>query len=585
MRTQSLLALFLLLLPTSALAQQQSEETQTPPAAEMPPPETEPESQEVPTVKPTGPASEEAVAPKAETQEPTTATAEEVREYMPEEAMALEEKPRAAPWSPYIDTRLTFVFADDNVLAGPGETLEASPGPQFRATGANNLFFENYDTKYTGFETLTNLVLYKQTPTFFNGLVGEAGLVLTLLVNPDDRKGITTLQDSSSYVRLVYHPEGWNDAENISFTGFPVRSDRFRLGYSYRLTWGGDSIFPQAKASVPGARFQITRDNWYAWVGGKTTVLDETVFLQAEQATEEVANYGALTGFGVDLTENLALDFGAGFFTRGTFPVTGLQGDKIYSGGGSVQLAWHVGRPVGQSIDLRLYKNDPMVHQTFFRPEKYGTGVDWVVKSEFTWLAQTLADPTAPGSTTVQNARAGDVNFAMKFGLNRLFLDGVYQDLAFLLFNVPSFVPYQDFTAQMQPNPEMFVALGYDRYIESLHLTPGIRFGVQRPAYVVTDRLPVGTNPPVELAGERVVVVRNAFRKDVLPPGNEVLPIYALQGTARLDLAETMAILAEISFEVDNNRATFAQLASGERVPVFEDPYILGYNIVLQSRF
>ncbi len=490
-----------------------------------------------------------------------------------------------APYNPFIDTRLTFVFADDNVLAKPGQTQEPSPGPQFHATGANKLFFENYDTKDTGFETLTHLALYKHTKSFFPGLDAEAALVLRLQVNP--LTGGVDLGDSSSYVTLNYHPQGWKDGEKISFTGFPLTSDRFRLGYSYRITYGGSDFFLHSIQTVPGMRVQVIRKHWYAWVGAKSTVLNENVVNQSELATEMVSNWGALAGAGVDITPNLRVEANGGYFTRGTLQTqdVSLLGTKTTAGGGTVQVAWHVGRPVGTSIDLQLYKNVPGEYQSFFRPVEYGGGVNYVIKSEFTYLAQTLADPEKAGSTVVQPAKAADLNFAMQFGHNRVFADAVYQDLSFILFNVPSFVPYEAYTASMKPAPEMFAAVGFDHFLENLHLTPGLRVGVKRPAYVVTQRLPAGVNPPISLTGERTVVVRDQYSRDPLPPGKSVQPIVAVQGTARWDLAKTMAVIGELSYQYDPNRTTFVRTQAGETVQIFEEPNIFGFNIVLQARF
>ncbi len=486
----------------------------------------------------------------------------------------------AEPYNPFVDTRLTFVFADDNLLAGPGEIDEPSPGPQFDASGRNKLFFENYDTKDTGFETTTHLVLYKKSPTFFDRMYGEAALVLRL--GSDGSFG-----DSSSYVRLSWTPEGWEDGEEVSFTGFPVTSDRFRLGYSYRLTWGGAAIFPRRsrRSSVPGARLQVTRKRYYAWLGGKSTLLDENIQIQDERATELVANYGILAGAGVDVTETLRLEANGGYFTRGTFATPDLRGEKLSAGGVSVQVAYHVGREVGTSIDLRLYKNDPYSRPTFFRPETYDGSTSYVVKAEVSYLVQTLQDPDNFGSTILQPAVAGDVNFALKTGKLRVFADAVYRDLAHVLFNVPSFVPFQGFTEQMQPNPEVFAAVGFDYFLDSLHLTPGLRVGVKVPAWVATDRLPAGVNPPVTLTGQRTVVVRSEGEFDILPPDAEVIPILAIEGTGRMDLSEHLAILGEVFFEIDNNRTTLVSDISGQNIAVFEKPSRLGFNLVLQARF
>ena len=66
-----------------------------------------------------------------------------------------------------MDTRLSFVFSENNFFAGPGETQVNSPGFGIGADKSNTLFFDNYDTRFSGFETLSHLVLYKKLPSFF----------------------------------------------------------------------------------------------------------------------------------------------------------------------------------------------------------------------------------------------------------------------------------------------------------------------------------------------------------------------------------------------------------------------------------
>ena len=77
----------------------------------------------------------------------------------------------AAPaWAgDFVDTRLSFVFADDNVLAGAGETTPNSPNARFGAGNQNTQFYDNFNTRFSGFETLSNIVLYKRIARVLRG--------------------------------------------------------------------------------------------------------------------------------------------------------------------------------------------------------------------------------------------------------------------------------------------------------------------------------------------------------------------------------------------------------------------------------
>ena len=83
----------------------------------------------------------------------------------------------------------------------------------------------------------------------------EAALALLVLEQPS---GQVALADDSSYVRLAYTPPSWSPKENISLTAFPVSADRFRLGYTYRISWGGSSAFTsRAAAAGLGSRHPL----------------------------------------------------------------------------------------------------------------------------------------------------------------------------------------------------------------------------------------------------------------------------------------------------------------------------------------
>src|SRR5687767_6950977 len=65
------------------------------------------------------------------------------------------------PQSPFMDTRLSFACAHEDMLRDP-RVLPSAPGFHCgRPNALGVLFFDNYDTRFSGFETLTHLALYK----------------------------------------------------------------------------------------------------------------------------------------------------------------------------------------------------------------------------------------------------------------------------------------------------------------------------------------------------------------------------------------------------------------------------------------
>ena len=106
----------------------------------------------------------------------------------------------------------------------------------------------------------------------------ESAFILryTPFLNPDMTQPGTNIRDDGSYVRIVRRlkGDGEGSAHNISLTGFAVDSGRFRLGYSYDLTWGARSIFSFDPGARSRCRLQYRKKNNYAYLGAKTAVGD-----------------------------------------------------------------------------------------------------------------------------------------------------------------------------------------------------------------------------------------------------------------------------------------------------------------------
>src|SRR5262249_19058092 len=161
----------------------------------------------------------------------------------------------------------------------PGETNPNVPGLRIdRPNQFGILFFDNYDTRYTGYENLTHIALYKRYDYTWDSrknkvarFTAEAALALRLLQFSD--VNVSTLDDSS-YIRVALDFAARHTPRNLSLTVFPMSADRMRLGYSYRLSWGGSPMFfkfnpdlpasatpPVNSAPAPGMRLQYTSEN------------------------------------------------------------------------------------------------------------------------------------------------------------------------------------------------------------------------------------------------------------------------------------------------------------------------------------
>ena len=509
----------------------------------------------------------------------------------------------------YVDTRLNFTLTDENVLVKPGETNPSVPGVRIgQPNSLGILFFDNYDTRYTGYENLTHLVIYKAIGTA--RVTAEAAYVLRLLQFTD--VNLSSIDDGS-YIKLSY----WFDKThtkktNLALTVFPLNADRMRLGYSYRLSWGGSPIFfkfnpdlPVGAAPfvtntqpAPGAKLQLSDERYYAYFGFKTS----TLLNRNPEVNEQVAVYGLLAGAGYDIIkDHLRIEANGGYFDRGTNPLfygtsVGPSGMHftdypLATFGATLQLSLFWGLSPTQSNDFKLYQNDPMVSASrYFARPTYEPGFHWLVSSEFTYAGTTLQDVDKPGSTKIQNAYAGDVNFRGQAGKFRFKADLMTRSLQYILINQPSLVPYQDFPKLADAQPELFGSIGADYFFERAGLTLGLTGGIQRPAtftpppgQVLAGPLMGNTGGTLTTSG--TVVIRSEGNISILPDGKREVPIAAAKAEVREDFLEWFAAILQVYYQYDANQTILTKAADGTSQRTFSQPNQLGFNLTLQARY
>ena len=500
--------------------------------------------------------------------------------------------------SGFFDTRLAFTFTNENMLVDPGQTIPSVPGWRFGTPNSLGvLFFDNYDTRYSGFETLSHVVAYRD----FHKSHFEAEAAIVVRINELTPNNIA-LSDDGSYMVLT----NWKDARcssaalrtrdctdptRISLTAFPVSSDRFRLGYSYRLSWGGDPEYARAvRSAVPGVKLQYDTDKAYAFVGSKSAVVLD------RRTAEDKAAVAFLAGAGYDVSPMLRVEANGGYFDRGYNELVDVNNEKVRLFGASVQAALHQGMPVQSSIDYRLYKNNGEQIGKLFAPVFYPGGLSWLVMAEATTIGQTLKDPDQTGVTKVQWGHAADVNVRVMLDRWRFRGDVSYRDLAFILHTQPSLPTYEDFPKDYQVGADLFADLGFDRNWHDF-LTLGAVVGVEKPATLTSPKGIAGGM--VDVAGSSTAVVRNNNINTlitILPTGQQALPQFAIKGTARLDFGRIYAALLEVYYSYDPNVTNYLRTDPSQPFQyvlcgtvVGGQPTVtcsqLGVNVTLQARF
>ncbi|WP_394841661.1 hypothetical protein LZC95_31885 [Pendulispora brunnea] len=499
--------------------------------------------------------------------------------------------------SDFMDTRLTWTFGDDDFTHKTGELLPLSPNfsigdrPQYR------LFFDNLNSRYSGRENLTHLVLYKKMPGFIERLTTEAAVVLrfdlaSLSANTGNLN--SALYDAGSYLRIFYQT-GKHEKEGLSAVFFPLDTDRFRLGYLYDISWGGtnagirESIFPRIQGSSPGLKLQYDRENMYAFVGFKTATIVQPQQVLSPGGDNDVetvrvgeTNYGLLFGAGVDPHKNLRFDLGGGYFQQGKFDLDDVRGRSIYTYGGAGRVVVHHNMPVPQSVDFRLYRNDPSAPQIMFAPERYKEGeVSWSVSAEADVLGQHLKDFDKPGAVKDQLAYGTAVQAVVKASYLRLSVSGIMRNLNFVVRNVPGFIPFETLPSNAKAEPEMFGAFAADYFIQSLHLTPGVGGGIQLPATFRSEFTEGG------VPASRTTVVRQNGDESILPYNKDRTPIFQARVSLRWDLSKILSAMVWGQFVRDNNGTLVVRdpTEGTASLRVFQSPNRLGAGLSLQARF
>jgi hypothetical protein len=506
--------------------------------------------------------------------------------------------PGAGQHGGFMDTRLTWTFGDDDFLHKTGELVPLSPTfsvgerPQYR------MFFDNLNSRFTGRENLTHLVMYKKMPAFIEGLTTEAALVLRfdlgqLAANTGNLN--SALYDTGSYLRLFYNTNSAKEKEGLGFTFFPLDTDRFRLGYLYDLSWGGtaaninQSIFPRLQGAAPGAKIQYDHEKFYVFGGFKTATIiqPQQVLNPGGESEVEVVrvgetNYGFLGGAGVDPLENLRFDVGGGFFQQGKFDLEDVRGKSVYTYGGSGRVVVHQNMPVPQSVDFLLYRNDPAKPLILFKPEKYDPNqFAWSLSAEASVLQQHLKDFDAAGATKDQSAIAGALQGVIRAGYLRVSATGIYRNLNFVVRNVPGFIPFETLPSSAKTDPELFGALAADYHIASARLTPGIGGGIQLPATFRSEFSDGGVQ------AQRVIVVRQQGDESILPYNKDRSAIIQARLALRWDISDIFALVGWVQVIRDNNGTLVVRdpTEGSASLRVFQSPNRVGAAMALQARF
>ncbi len=476
----------------------------------------------------------------------------------------------------FVDVWVTTAFEDNNLLAGPDEY---SPAPNF-VTRGNNTFFENYESRYSDDISQSHLVLYRRDNGFGAGVFTEAAFVLRFepFLNPDLSKPGVNVADDGSYVRIGKTFAGRDD-HTLSLTGYAVDANRFRLGYSYDITWGGRDIYAFDPSAAPGARVQYQNGPHYAYVGAKTAVGDYTD--PETGLTNNQAYYGALAGGGTEIGKHLRMELGTGTFQQGQLTNVGDVTSPLYNApinaagvSGQVSVRTNPDLDYVVSNELKLYRNAPDFVRDTYISHRQLDGWGLLVQAEGNLLFHNLIDPEKVDATTVERAFAADAQATFVAGTNEIQADFVYKDLSYIIFNIPGITSGYALNPSMETTAQYYFRGRAAHYFPKAHLTPSIGVGWMRPATYST--------------GGFTYVQYSERDKAHVPDGQEATAILSSVAGLQWDLSKSMVAVGEVLYTLDNNLSDFVadDGQTGTNVPAADNVRNrLGFNLMVRARF
>ena len=477
----------------------------------------------------------------------------------------------------FVDVAVTTAIEDDNVRAGPEYH---SPAANFVMRG-NQTFFENYEGRYTDDISQGHLVLYKKADGFRDGWWTEAAFVLqyTPYLNPDESRRGVDLRDDGSYVRIVKEIGG-DPAHNVSLTGYAVDAGRFRLGYSYDLSYGGKEILTPAVGAMPGARLQWQKDGHYLYLGAKSAINKRT---EPEwQGTRNAAYHAFMLGGGLTFFEKLRLEGGVGTFQQGQMlnmrdASSELYGEVITALGASGQVAYRTTTDLQfiQSGELRLYRNSPDFMRDTYINHFQLDGAGMMFQAEVNRLVHNLLNADDEGSTVNEIAWAGDLQATFVLKNTSVATDLVYKDLPYILFNVPGFTSGTSIPSSLETTPQLYGRLTVSHYFEGPRLAPQLGIGMMQPA---TYKDPDTGN---------VYVQYSSRDKEQTPDGKAYNILSSVLGL-QYDISPSTIAVGELLYTVDNNLSRSVVNDEGDLERISEPAEVrqaLGFNLMLRAQF
>jgi hypothetical protein len=482
------------------------------------------------------------------------------------------------------DGGLVFVFGDDDVLHGSGETVPTSPSAGIGDRDAYRLQFDGYGSPDTGRENRVEIRLSAAAPGYLPGLETSAALMLSIDWQELTRgrsEGAAVFRDEGSRIDLSLDLRG---GRVLGATLFPIDTNGFRLGFVDELAWGGtrssrgESIFPGTEGGVPGGKLYFTGRRVHAFAGLKTATLSEVA---PGGVRMPETNWGFLGGISVEAGSWLRAEAEGGYFEQGRLEQAGVEGRLAYSAGASGRVILRSGRGLPSVPDFFAGAPTRDREEQFFgwgraRPRGFALAF------ESSGLVQRLQDFEALETTELQLARAFAVYGSADNDALEVRLGGFCREPSFVLRNAPSFPRFTTLPQALAQAPELSLSLGATlRPGRSLWI-PSIDLGLRWPATLTTQ----GALDQLGQRVSRTLVVSGQSRLTPLEPGAGTVPVLQARLSLLLTASRQLSMLGWVMYRRDYNATRIELDAQGlARERRFVTPDFAGGGLAVRAGF
>jgi hypothetical protein len=453
--------------------------------------------------------------------------------------------------------------AELTCLLGSGDLLKGR-----ESRGPKDPPWQSLASPRRGDENRARLALAATDAGFLPGVTTDARLRLELQLSAGAGAASNPLRDLSSSLGLAWRVA---PSTELGLRAYPLDTDYLRLGYLHALDWGGtdaahgESVFVTQTGAVPGLQLSLLAPRIRLFSAAKWATVNDA--LRGERRL-----WGMLSGGSFELSSELSVDAGFGYFQRAALRV-GATSAASFVEGASLRLVWHRG-VAEPELAAEPFRPPPLREDPSRIAADATSG--WALALEGVALVQRLRRFEAPSAVALAAAPAGALYGSVRGHGLAVHAAAIWRSLAFVLRNDARLSGGETLPTSSVAQAELTAWLGGSITGLATRLVPSAEVGV---------RLPAALQTPSALPGfGQTLVAGGPAGFEGLPVGAGRLPVVAGRLGLRWQASPMLNLALFGEYQRDPNRVTLASSPDGV-TRAFGKPDSLTVVAGAQARF